>query len=164
MYQLNVSIHIAMAALWVGGLIYTAAVAVPFALTHATEERQRILRGLARRFRRLAWGAMVILILTGLGNLWLRPAPVSPEQLFTGEAFDASKVDPFIARWLGWKLSLVFLIIVLMLYHDITSIRAAREHSSPDSAPGRRSGSMAAAAATLLSLAVIYFSARMVRG
>ncbi len=164
MYQLNVFIHVAMAALWVGGLIYTAAVAVPFALTHAPDERQQILRGLARRFRRLGWSAMVILILTGLGNLWLRPAPISPAQLFSGEAFDAQKVDPFIAEWLGWKLALVLLIIVLMLYHDITSIRAAREHPSPGSAPGRRSGSLAAALATLLSIAVLYLSVRLVRG
>lgn len=164
MYQLNVFIHVAMAALWVGGLIYTAAVAVPFALTHSPEERQRILRGLARRFRRLGWSAMVILILTGLGNLWLRPAPISPEQLFSGEAFDSRKVDPFIAEWLPWKLVLVFLIIVLMLYHDVTSIRATSEHESPGSAPGRKSGSMAAALATLLSLAVLYLSVRLVRG
>ncbi|HEY7546046.1 MAG TPA: CopD family protein, partial [Blastocatellia bacterium] len=126
--------------------------------------RQRILRGLARRFRPLAWSAMVILILTGLGNLWLRPAPISPGQLFSGEAFDARKVDPFIAEWLPWKLALVFIVIVLMFYHDFTSIRAAQESDSPDSASGRRSGSMAAAVATLLSIAVLYLSVRLVRG
>ena len=165
MYQLSVWIHILMAAIWVGGLIYTAAVAVPFALSHETEERQRILRGLGRRFRRIAWVAMAILIITGLGNLLLRLSPIRIGQLFNGEAFDPNKVDGFIAVWLPWKLMLVVLMIVFMLYHDITSIRAAKRHEgSRESAPGHRGGTRAAALATLLAIAILYVSVRMVRG
>ncbi|MCI0489546.1 MAG: CopD family protein [Blastocatellia bacterium] len=154
-----------MAAIWVGGLIYTAAVAVPFAVSHEAEERQRILRGLGRRFRRIAWVAMAVLIITGLGNLLLRYSPIRISQLFNGEAFDPNKVDGFIAVWLPWKLMLVVVMIVLMLYHDITSIQAAKRHEgSRESAPGRRSGTMAAALATLLAIAIVYVSVRMVRG
>ena len=47
MYFLNVWIHILAAAVWTGGLIYTAAVVVPFALKHEGEERQRIQIGRA---------------------------------------------------------------------------------------------------------------------
>jgi uncharacterized membrane protein len=56
LYHINVWIHLVMAAVWVGGLIYTAAVVVPFAVSHEASERQRILRGLARRFRWIGWG------------------------------------------------------------------------------------------------------------
>jgi uncharacterized membrane protein len=154
-----------MAAVWVGGLIYTAAVAVPFAVKHEAEERQRILRGLARRFRWIGWGAIVVSIITGIGNLLLRLSPISLGQLFNGDAFDPTKVDRFIAIWLPWKLMLVIVMIGLMLYHDLTSINAARQYEgAKDRAPGNRGGSMAAAMATLVALAVLYVSVRLVRG
>lgn len=165
MYQLNVWIHVLVAAIWVGGLIYTAAVAVPFAISHETRERQRILRALGRRFRWIGWGSIIIAALTGLGNLLFRPSPISLAQLFTGEAFDPSKVDGFIAVWLPWKLLLVVLMVGLMLYHDITSLQAARKAgANADEAPGNRGGSRAAALATLVAIAVLYVSVRLVRG
>ena len=165
MYEINVWIHILMAAIWVGGLIYTAAIAVPFAVTREAEERQRILRGLGRRFRRIGWGAIIVLVITGLGNLLLRPSPVRLYQLLNGEAFDPQRVYEPIATWLPWKLILIAVMVALMLYHDITSTRAARQHEGDrESAPGNRGGSMAAALATLLAIAILYVSVRLVRG
>ena len=154
-----------MAAIWTGGLIYTAAVVVPFAVSHEARERQRILRGLARRFRWIGWGSIIVLFLTGIGNLALRYSPISIGQIFNGDVFDPNKVERLIAIWLPWKLMLVALMIGLMLFHDITSLRAARKNEgSPDSAPGNRAGSMAAALATLIAIAVLYVSVRLVRG
>jgi copper resistance protein D len=165
MYQFNVWVHILMAAVWTGGLIYTAAVVVPFAISHETGERQRILRGLARRFRWIGWGSIVVLIITGLGNLIFRLSPIRISQLFNGEAFNPDLVDRFIAIWLPWKLMLVAVMIGLMLFHDITSIRAAKRYEGASaSAPGNRAGSRAAALATLVALAVLYVSVRLVRG
>ena len=165
MYEISVWIHILMAAIWVGGLIYTAAIAVPFAVSRGAEERQRILRGLGRRFRRIGWAAIIVLIITGLGNLVLRPSPVRLYQLVNGEAFDPQRVYEPIATWLPWKLILIAVMIALMLYHDITSTRAARQHEGDaESAPGNRGGSMAAALATLLAIAILYISVRLVRG
>jgi len=55
--------------------------------------------------------------------------------------------------------------IALMAFHDITSIRAAKRHEgSPDSAPGNRMGSRAAALATLIAIFILYVSVRLVRG
>lgn len=165
MYEISVWIHILMAAIWVGGLIYTAAIAVPFAVSRGAEDRQRILRGLGRRFRRIGWAAIIVLIVTGLGNLLLRPSPVRLYQLVNGEAFDPQRVYEPIATWLPWKLILIAVMIALMLYHDITSTSAARQHEGDaESAPGNRGGSMAAALATLLAIAILYISVRMVRG
>jgi copper resistance protein D len=165
LYHLNVWIHILMAAVWVGGLIYTAAVVVPFAVSHEAKERQRILRGLARRFRWIGWGSIVALFITGIGNLTLRYAPISLGQIFNGDVFDPRKVEGLIAIWLPWKLMLVAVMIALMLFHDITSIRAAKKYDgSPASAPGNRAGSSAAALATLIAIAVLYVSVRLVRG
>lgn len=165
MYFLNVWIHILAAAVWTGGLIYTAAVAVPFALTHPVDERQRILRGLARRFRWIGWGSIVVLIITGIGNLLLRLTPIRFSQLINGDVFNPEKVEHLIAIWLPWKLMLVVLMIILMAFHDITSIQAAKRHQgSPDAAPGNRMGSRAAALATLLAILILYVSVRLVRG
>ena len=165
MYFLNVWIHILAAAVWTGGLIYTAAVVVPFALSHQDEERQRILRGLGRRFRWIAWGSIVVSILTGIGNLVLRLTPIKLSQIFNGEVFDPEKVERLIAIWLPWKLMLVIVMIGLMAFHDITSMRAARRYEgSPDSAPGNRAGSRAAALATLVAILVLYASVRLVHG
>jgi uncharacterized membrane protein len=165
MYQLNVWIHVLMAAIWVGGLIYTSAIVIPFALTKQGNERQQIIRGLARRFRKIGWASIVILLLTGIGNLYLRVSPIGIEQLFNGEAFDPARVDGFIAKWLGWKLLFVVLMIALMLYHDITSLAAARQHQGKSgNPPHNRAGSIAAALATLLAVAILYISVRLVRG
>ena len=104
-------------------------------------------------------------MLTGLGNLAFGPSGISIAQLLSGEAFNANEVGAVVATWLPWKLALVALMIALMLFHDITSTRAAKRHQGePGSAPGNRSGSMAASLATLVALAVLYVSVRLVRG
>ena len=165
MYFLSVWLHILAAAVWVGGLIYTAAVAVPFALTHEASERQRILRGLARRFRWIGWGSIGVLIITGIGNLTLRLTPVKFSQILNGDLFNPDKVEQLLAIWLPWKFMLVILMIGLMAFHDVTSLQAAKKfEGSPDSAPGNKMGSRAAALATLLAIAVLYVSVRLVRG
>lgn len=165
MYFLSVWLHILAAAVWVGGLIYTAAVAVPFALTHEASERQRILRGLARRFRWIGWGSIGVLIITGIGNLTLRLTPVKFSQILNGDLFNPDKVEQLLAIWLPWKFMLLILMVGLMAFHDITSLQAAKKNEgSPDTAPGNKMGSRAAALATLLAIAVLYVSVRLVRG
>ena len=165
MYFINVWLHILAAAVWTGGLIYTAAVVVPYALSHPVEERQRILRGVAQRFRWIAWASIVVSIVTGVGNLVLRLTPIKLSQIFNGDVFDPGKVERLMAIWLPWKLMLVLVMIGLMAFHDITSIQAAKRHKgSPDSAPGNRMGSRAAALATLVAILVLYVSVRLVRG
>jgi copper resistance protein D len=165
MYFLCVWLHILAAAVWTGGLIYTAAVVVPFALSHQGEERQRILRGLGRRFRWIGWGSVAVLILTGIGNLVLRLTPIKFSQILNGELFNPERVERLIAVWLPWKLMLVIVMIGLMAFHDITSIQAAKRYEgSPDGAPGNRLGSRAAALATLVAILVLYVSVRLVRG
>ena len=165
MYFLSVWIHIVAAAIWTGGLIYTAAVVVPFALSHPLEERQRILRGLARRFRWIGWGSIGVLFITGLGNLTLRLSPIKLSQVFNGEVFNPEKVERLIAIWLPWKLMLVIVMIGLMAFHDVTSMLAAkRSEGSSDTASGNRLGSRAAALATLVAILVLYVSVRLVRG
>src|SRR5262249_53103535 len=165
MYFLNVWLHILAAAVWTGGLIYTAAVVVPFALSHPPTERQRILRSLGGRFRWIGWGSILVLIVTGIGNLVLRLTPIRFSQILNGDVFNPEKVERLIAIWLPWKLLLVVSMIALMAFHDITSMRAAKRYEGDlDAAPGNRAGSRAAALATLIAMPVLYVSVRLVRG
>ena len=121
MYFISVWLHILAAAVWVGGLIYTAAVVVPFAISHQGEERQRILRGLGRRFRWIAWGSMVVSIVTGIGNLLLRLTPISLSQIFNGDVFDPECGRP--TALLPWT-NVLLVMIGLMAFHD-SQCRAA---------------------------------------
>jgi hypothetical protein len=60
---------------------------------------------------------------------------------------------------------LIVVMVALMAYHDLTSIQAAKQYEgSRDRSPGRRAGTTAAAAATLVTLLVLYVSVRLVRG
>lgn len=155
LYILSVWIHVLLACVWVGGMIYTAAVVIPFAVKHSPDERQRILRGLARKFRIIGWASVVLLIVTGYYNATQRYALESGAGLF-----DKTRVG----FWLPRKLEFFVLMVLLVLFHDIMSIRAAKQSGYRDSAAGNRLGSIAAAIATLLALVVLYCSVRIVRG
>jgi copper resistance protein D len=158
LYNVSVWIHVLLACIWVGGMFYTAAVVVPFAVKHSPDERQRILRGLARKFRMIGWSSVVLLLITGLINVTQRDHLSNIGEAF-GAVFDKSRGD----FWLQRKVEIFVLMVVLMLFHDITSIRAAKKSvGSPDTAPGNKLGSIAAAVALLLAIVVLYCSVRLV--
>jgi putative copper export protein len=166
MYQINVWLHLIMATVWVGGLIYTMAVVIPFALSLSKAERQPILRGLARRFRKIGWTAIALLFITGFVNFYYRTAGLNAlaRQAENGANPGLSPVEQFM-KWLGIKLGLIIVMVGLMLFHDITSLRdAKRNEGKPGTAPHNRAGSIAAALATLLAIVILYVSVRLVRG
>jgi uncharacterized membrane protein len=93
-------LHVLSAITWVGGMLFIALVLVPTvrALGDPTV-RTRVIRESGRRFRTVAWGALAVLALTGLVNLWLQPFLLrSP-------------------RFHG-KLGLVGLALILSAFHD----------------------------------------------
>ena len=59
-------LHLLAATFWVGGMLFLSLVAVPLLKgDRDVAETQRRFLSMARRFRSLAWGAIVILLLTG---------------------------------------------------------------------------------------------------
>jgi copper resistance protein D len=159
MYKFVVWLHILMATVWVGGLIYTAAVVIPFAVSLGEKERQPVIRGLARRFRRIGWGAIVLLALTGIINIYNRIDII--KETTHG---DSSVAIAAFMKLIGIKLALVLVMIGLMLYHDITSLRDARRSAESGAATQHnRGGSIAAAIATLLAVAILFVSVLIVR-
>ena len=68
---INPWLHIFAATVWVGPQVFLFAVAVPALRTVAdVKERARLTRLITTRFGYLAWGAMAVLVVTGIGNVF----------------------------------------------------------------------------------------------
>jgi len=79
---INPWLHILAAAVWVGPQVFIFVAAVPAVRTiEDVKARARVMRVLSARFGYLAWGAMAVLVITGVGNLY-EIAPVDPEEIF----------------------------------------------------------------------------------
>jgi uncharacterized membrane protein len=99
------AVHVLAAAVWVGGTIALVFIAVPYARTLEGEARARALRALGSGWRPLGWGAMALLVATGV-------ALAGEDGVFSGEAsrgFDAV---------LAVKVGLVAVLICGAFLHD----------------------------------------------
>jgi uncharacterized membrane protein len=68
---INPWIHILAATIWVGPQVFLFVAAIPAVRTIADQrERARVMRVLTRRFGYLAWGALLVLVITGIGNMY----------------------------------------------------------------------------------------------
>lgn len=113
---LNVWLHILAAVIWIGGMLFLSLIAVPV-LRHIESPmvRRDLFRAMARRFRRLVWICIAVLVPTGIVNV-----------LYYGNrAADSSYMDV-----LHIKLGLVALLVLMGLLHDfVIGPRAARAMS-----------------------------------
>lgn len=67
----NPWIHILAATIWVGPQVFFFVAAVPALRTvEDTQVRARAMRVLTTRFGYLAWGALAVLVITGIANLY----------------------------------------------------------------------------------------------
>ena len=77
----NPWLHILAATIWVGPQVFLFVAAVPAIRTvEDLQVRTRIMRVLTTRFGWLAWGAMLVLVITGIVNLYEHA--LSVEELF----------------------------------------------------------------------------------
>ena len=61
-------VHVLAAAVWVGGTVALVVVAVPPIRRLEGRERALVLGQLGRRWRRVGWGALAVLVVTGLAS------------------------------------------------------------------------------------------------
>ena len=133
-YRLVVWLHLLGAVVWIGGMIYLAAVMAPLARREGSPERGAdLLHRATRGFRWLAWPAVTLLVLTGIANLALRG----------GLGPSLATVDFWASPYgttLAIKLLLVLILIELALWADFRigprAARAAR--AEPEGAGTRR--------------------------
>lgn len=113
---LNVWLHILAAVIWIGGMLFLSLIAVPvLRRIDAPLLRRDLFRAMARRFRRLVWICVAVLVPTGVVNV-----------LYYGNTTPGS---PYMTV-LHIKLGLVAFLILMGLVHDfVIGPRAARAMS-----------------------------------
>ena len=96
-------LHLVAASVWTGGLIVLAALVVAMRKAGATRE---LLQATARQFGRVSWTAMVIALITGVGQVHLK-----------GYSWTAGR--------LHWKLAAVAVAIAIAAFHQFTARRSS---------------------------------------
>ena len=103
----NPWLHILAATIWVGPQFMLFVAAVPAVRSvEDVQQRARAMRILTRRFGYLAWAAMAVLVITGIGNLY-------QQELSVDELFDRNFGVIFQV-----KMTLVILTVVLTALHS----------------------------------------------
>jgi uncharacterized membrane protein len=100
-------VHILGAAVWVGGTVFIAAVAVPYARTLDEARRSELVAAIGRRFRPVAWTALAASVGSGLFTMQ-RFGLLRWEMLRAGEYGNGLLI----------KLGLVAVVLVLAALHD----------------------------------------------
>lgn len=157
LYPYLVVLHVLAAFVWVGGVFFIGAVAMPVTSSMGRAGREA-LRATARRFRPIGWAALAVLVSTGCVFLYRWGA--TWETLADLSFFAAPH-----ARLLGYKLVFVGIMLVISFVHDfIIGPRASR--ATPDSDEARRLRRMAAILGALtggLVLAIVILAVFVAR-
>lgn len=127
MYQLMVFLHVLMAMVWMGSMVFVFFVLVPF-MRHPEHGRVSGPLGtwVSRRFRRLAQVSLVVLLVTGTYAAYARG--VTWNAVRTGLAWEG----PF-GQALALKLALVGLLTFLSLSADFLIVPyLQKNHQAPD--------------------------------
>lgn len=104
-------IHLFAAVFWIGELIFLALVVGPYARTLPSEERGSLFRAVGSRSLPLVWGAIGVLVVTGLLNLVLMGIPL-------GDLLSPTFYRSPFGFFLGLKLLAVLAMIVVSGIHD----------------------------------------------
>ncbi len=162
-HVVSIWIHVLAAAVWIGGMAALALLLVPLLRRERFKEVARpLFYAAALRFRWIGWGALGVLIVTGIANVRMQGIPWSAwlDPSFWGTAWGTA---------LGWKLALVLLTLFVSAVHDfhfgpkaITLMQKA-----PESAEAERMrwwSSWLGRLTLLLSLAILWFAVLLPRG
>lgn len=160
LYHVTVFIHVFSAVVWLGGMFGLALVAPILRKAGDPALRQRLFRQVGTRFRGVGWIAIVLLVLTGTGQLWFRG------WWGWGVWGDPGFWTTDTGRTLAAKLSLVALMLAIQAVHDFRhGPHAGRlDPTSAEAAGMRRRATSLARANALLGVLVIWFAVALVRG
>ncbi len=154
---ITVWIHIVAVAVWLGPQVFMFAVTAPaLRLIDDRATRVRIMRFVIYRFGYLGWGALAVIVLTGISNLFQEGAD-APIRL--------GDPDYRYFHIFTLKMVLVGAMVLLTALHTMVigprQLRLAEEGAS-DTAEGRRLrrfSIVASAVVLLLSVATVYVAA-----
>jgi uncharacterized membrane protein len=149
----NPWLHILAATIWVGPQVFLFAAAVPAVRTiQDAQQRAAVMRVMTRRFGFLAWGAMAVLVITGIGNVY-------EHELDTDYLFDHNWGTIFEV-----KMTLVIATVVLTALHSFVlgpRLMAMQESVTDEAqiASMRRLSIIISAVNALLALGIVFCAA-----
>lgn len=160
-YTLNVTAHVLAALLWLGGMFFLAAVGAP--VLRKVEDpalRATLFRALGVQFRWVGWICILVLVVTGVGNLHFRGLmswDVLGDRTFWSGGY---------GRTLGWKLAAVTVMVVVSAVHDFWLGPKAGElrPGSPEALRTRRWASWLARINALVGIVLVFVAVRLARG
>lgn len=161
LYHLNVTLHVLAALLWLGGMLFLAAVGAPvLRKVEPPSLRAELFRTLGEQFRLVGWLCILILVVTGVFNLHFRG--VLSWSLWTSPDFWSS---PF-GFSLFWKLAAVTIMLVVSAIHDFVLGPAASkvEAGSPAALRLRRHAALLARVNALVGLGLVFVAVQLARG
>jgi len=123
MLKISLFFHLVAAIFWIGGMLFLSLIIAPFLMTIDPNERRKVYRFVGQRYRKFAWVAIVILLVTGPLNLYLMNIPFS------------SIVSPSSPHGMAFlvKIILVAIVVIISLIHDFyigPKARTDRRYSS----------------------------------
>ena len=160
-YQLNVTVHVLAAFLWLGGMLFLAAVGAPvLRKVEPPELRSELFKRLGEQFRSVGWACIVILLVTGAGNLQFRG--MLRWELLGDLAFWSTRYGTTLA----WKLACVFVMVSVQAVHDfIHGPRASRlTPESPEFARARSRAAWLARVNAVVGILLIIVAVKLARG
>jgi len=161
LYLTNVTVHVLAALIWLGGMFFFALVGAPALRTvEPPELRARLFQLLGERARTAGWIAIVILIVTGLFNLYFRS--VLDADLLLSAAF----WDTRYGTALAWKLAAVAAMILVSALHDFLYGPAASRHpaGSSEARAARLRASWLGRINAVIGVIIVITAVRLARG
>ena len=158
---MNVTVHVLAAFLWLGGMLFLAAVGAPvLRKVEPPALRARLFEQLGRQFRAVGWGCVAVLVATGVLNLVF--AGVFREGRWLSGAFWASAYGTVLA----WKLAAVAVMVGASAVHDFW-LGPLAGRLAPGSAPAMKVRARAAWLARInavVGVALVVAAVRLARG
>ncbi len=113
LYYINVSVHRLAAFLWLGDMFFLAVVGAPvLRRVEPPTLRRELFSRIGVQFRLVGWIAISVLLLTGVGNLYLRGL------LTSGVLGSAGFWSSSYGKTLAVKLSAVLVLLVVQAVYD----------------------------------------------
>jgi copper resistance protein D len=162
LFVISMWFHLLAAVVWIGGLLFISMVLVPTLREPSLRaQAMLLLRTTGQKFKRIAYASLVLLVVTGVANVYFR----------VGGSLEV--LGGFMGVWWGQmliaKIVLTFVVIGFALYHDFAVGPAATraveaDPDAPETQALRRRASWIGRINLLLSLVIMTLALLLVRG
>jgi copper resistance protein D len=161
LYLANVTVHVLASFLWLGGMFFLAVVGGPvLRKVEPAALRARLFSELGMKFRTAGWIAIVVLLVTGVLNLYL-VGLLKWERLSDPNLWAA----PY-GQALMWKLGAVVVMVTVSAVHDFIHGPTAGRlvPGSPEALKARKWAAWMARFNAVVGLILVIAAVRLARG